>query len=151
MVYARVHNRTVTEDYYTAMEVVEKRLKVVPPETEDKAHPPVGDDERTHLLELAKSQYHFKEIIRPYLRDLDFSRDARHIALRWWPLPDSRLVVVDPLRSFGKPILAKEGVPTEVLMEGHREGRPVDELAKWFDVEPEGVVAAITFEEQLAA
>jgi hypothetical protein len=32
MVYARVHNRTVAEDYYAAMDVVERRLEVTPPE-----------------------------------------------------------------------------------------------------------------------
>jgi hypothetical protein len=53
MIYARVHDRTVAEDYYTAMEVVEKRLEVSPPEMEDDADPPVNDNERAHLLELA--------------------------------------------------------------------------------------------------
>jgi hypothetical protein len=53
MIYARVHDRTVAEDYYAAMEVVEKRLEVAPPEREDKADPPVNDDERSHPLELA--------------------------------------------------------------------------------------------------
>jgi hypothetical protein len=30
LTYARVHNRTVAEDYYTAMAVVEKRLALAP-------------------------------------------------------------------------------------------------------------------------
>jgi site-specific recombinase XerD len=53
MIYARVHNRTVAEDYYAAMEVVEKRLEVIPQEKEKNADPPVNDSERAHLLELA--------------------------------------------------------------------------------------------------
>ena len=53
MIYARVHDRTVAEDYYAAMEVVEKRLEIAPPEKEEDADPPVNDDERTHLLKLA--------------------------------------------------------------------------------------------------
>jgi hypothetical protein len=53
MVYARVHDRTVAEDYYAAMEVVEQRLEAIPPETEENAEPPVNDNERTHLLDLA--------------------------------------------------------------------------------------------------
>jgi hypothetical protein len=53
MIYARVHDRTVAEDYYAAMEVVEKRLEVAPPEMEDSADPPVNYNERAHLLELA--------------------------------------------------------------------------------------------------
>ena len=53
MIYARVHDRTVAEDYYAAMEVVEKRLQVAPPEMEDDAKPRVNDNERAQLLELA--------------------------------------------------------------------------------------------------
>ena len=53
MIYARVHDRTVAEDYYAAMDVVEKRLEVALPETGDYADPQVNDDERAHLLELA--------------------------------------------------------------------------------------------------
>jgi hypothetical protein len=53
MVYAPVHARTVAEDYYAAMEVVEKRLEVGPPEMEDPTDPPVNGDERAYLLELA--------------------------------------------------------------------------------------------------
>jgi hypothetical protein len=51
--YARAHDRTVAEDYYAAMEVVEKGLEAIPPEKEDDADPPVNDDERAQLLELA--------------------------------------------------------------------------------------------------
>ena len=53
MIYARVHNRTVAEDYYAAMDVVEKRLEVVPPEKEQNPKRQVNNDERTHLLKLA--------------------------------------------------------------------------------------------------
>jgi hypothetical protein len=53
MVYARVHDRTVAEGYYAAMEVVEQRLEAIPPEKEQDADPPVNDYDRAHLLELA--------------------------------------------------------------------------------------------------
>jgi site-specific recombinase XerD len=53
MIYAQVHDRTVVEDYYAAMEVVEKRLEITPPEMEDGADPRVNDNERAQLLELA--------------------------------------------------------------------------------------------------
>jgi len=49
-----VHDRTVAEDYYAAMDIVEKRLEVIPPEKEEHAESQVNDDERTHLLDLAK-------------------------------------------------------------------------------------------------
>jgi integrase len=53
MIYARVHDRTVAEDYYAAMEVVEKRLELTPLEVEDVTQPPVNDNDRAQLLGLA--------------------------------------------------------------------------------------------------
>ena len=53
MIYARVHNRTVAEDYYAAMDVVEKRLEVAPSEEERDDEPELNDDDRAELLELA--------------------------------------------------------------------------------------------------
>jgi hypothetical protein len=53
MIYARVHDRTVAEDYYAAMERIEQRLDIGPPPVTDHAKTPVGDGERAQLLELA--------------------------------------------------------------------------------------------------
>jgi hypothetical protein len=49
MVYARVHDQTVADDYYAAMREVEKRLDL-PAQKEVSA--PIGESERIHLLEL---------------------------------------------------------------------------------------------------
>jgi hypothetical protein len=48
-----VYDRTVAEDYYAAMEVVEKRLEAISPKKGEDADLPVNGDERAHLLELA--------------------------------------------------------------------------------------------------
>jgi hypothetical protein len=48
---------------------------------------------------------------------LDF--DARGVAVRWWPMGRKRLVVIDPDRSFGQPIVSTEGVRTAVLYKAY--------------------------------
>jgi site-specific recombinase XerD len=53
MIYARVHDRTVAEDYYAAMEVVEKRLEFASSEDDAGDDPGLHDDGRAQLLELA--------------------------------------------------------------------------------------------------
>jgi hypothetical protein len=62
MIYARVHDQTVADDYYSAMERVEQRLlvpargQIAPPAaaTEERNdEEPLNDDERGRLLELA--------------------------------------------------------------------------------------------------
>jgi integrase/recombinase XerD len=50
MIYARVHDQTVADDYYTAMQQIEKRLDLLG--TQPEASIPIGNDERNWLLEL---------------------------------------------------------------------------------------------------
>lgn len=50
MIYARVHDQTAADDYYTAMAHIEARLQLAPPAAESTQ--PVGEDERAQLLEL---------------------------------------------------------------------------------------------------
>ncbi len=52
MIYARVHDQTVAEDYYAAMGRVEQRLESVLPELERTGNQ-LGSNERAQLLELA--------------------------------------------------------------------------------------------------
>jgi site-specific recombinase XerC len=52
MTYARVHEQTAADDYYAAMAHIEARLQLAPP-APDPSSQPVGEDERTQLLELA--------------------------------------------------------------------------------------------------
>lgn len=52
MIYAKVYDKTVAEDYYTAMKQVEKRLALVE-EPENEISTPVGENERAELLKLA--------------------------------------------------------------------------------------------------
>ena len=49
MIYARVHDQTVADDYYTAMSQVEKRLELIgaPASTQE----PIAENERAQLLE----------------------------------------------------------------------------------------------------
>jgi integrase/recombinase XerC len=55
MVYARVHDQTVAEDYYAAMDRVELRLQIAPPAEVDESNDsqPLDDGEREQLLDLA--------------------------------------------------------------------------------------------------
>jgi len=50
MIYARVHDQTVADDYYTAMQQVEKRLNLLG--TQEDKSAPINENERTQLLVL---------------------------------------------------------------------------------------------------
>lgn len=69
---------------------------------------------------------------------------------RWYPLGKNRRVVVDPKRSFGRPI-SLEGVPTAILASSLRTEKTLDNVAYWYRVDPDSVRDADEYERSLAA
>jgi uncharacterized protein (DUF433 family) len=100
------------------------------------------------LVDLRKRQNVFRAIVEPSLKDLEF--DASAVA-RWYPLGiNRRSVVIDPSRSFGRPI-ASSGVPTEVLSRAVDVEGSVRKVAALYGVVDAEVKDAVTFEKRLAA
>lgn len=60
--------------------------------------------------------------------------------------PDSR-VIIDPRRSFGRPIDGPTGVPTYSLWGPWQAGDSVEAVAEWFDAPAQAVLDAIDYEE----
>jgi uncharacterized protein (DUF433 family)/DNA-binding transcriptional MerR regulator len=105
-------------------------------------------DHDGRMIDLKKRQQVFRTIIEPSLRDLEF--DASTVA-RWYPLGmRHRSVVIDPARSFGRPIV-QGGVPTEILAEAIRLEGSVEAVAHLYEVPKAEVLAAADFEQRLAA
>lgn len=70
------------------------------------------------------------------------------VAQRYWPAGKREAVVIDPLRSFGAPVV--DGVRTEVLFELFVAGDPLEEVADSYDRQPQRVEAAVRYEAQRA-
>jgi uncharacterized protein (DUF433 family)/DNA-binding transcriptional MerR regulator len=110
----------------------------------------VRDSGESGLMDLRKRQFAFDAVIRPSLyAGIEFRSDGR--AERWFPVPQSKQIVIDPDISFGRPVVEKFGVPTEALYasfkaEGHRA-----RVARIFEVPLSVVSAAVKFEQRLAA
>ena len=101
------------------------------------------------LLEIVHNQQVFGQIIRPFLKELEFS--DRNVLLRWRPITRNRLVVLDPKRNFGRPIVTNHGVPTEVLARAAAACGSLEEVSRWFEIPKAEIEDAIEFEQQLAA
>ena len=101
------------------------------------------------LLDIGSRQIEFARIVEPFFKQFEFSPDQQ--LLRWWPLGRERSVVLDPARNFGQPSVAISGVPTHVLAESLKANRSADEVARWYEVQPEEVRDAADFEARLAA
>jgi uncharacterized protein (DUF433 family) len=99
------------------------------------------------LVEIIKSQKVFKSILTPFFKELEF--EGSDVLARWRPMTTQRLVVLDPTRSFGHPIIAERGVPTECLARAAEQGS-VKEAAQWYELAENEVRDAIEYEQKLA-
>jgi len=103
------------------------------------------------LLDLKERQYAIDAVIRPSLIDgIEYDQNAK--ALRWYPNPKQRAVVLDPQVQFGEPIVAESGVPTDTLAAAYlAENKDLNRVARLYRTTPQAVKAAIAFELRLAA
>ncbi|HUI08533.1 MAG TPA: hypothetical protein VL486_16145 [Verrucomicrobiae bacterium] len=107
------------------------------------------EDDEPLLWEIARDQRVFGKITRPFLKNLEFAEGD--LPSRWWPRGRSHLVALDPRRSFGQPIVFRDGIPTRVLAHSARANGSAEEVARWFEISPVSVREAIAFEHSLAA
>ncbi|MCT9119090.1 DUF433 domain-containing protein [Cupriavidus gilardii] len=102
------------------------------------------------LLDLIKGQYAFQKILEPSLyQGIDFGPDDA--ALRWYPSPCSKAVVLDPQIAFGKPVVTEGQVRTSILYASFLAENDRHFVAKMHEVPLSAVDTAIAFEERLAA
>ncbi len=101
------------------------------------------------LLDIVRRQQVFAQIIKPFLKELEFAADSGLV--RWWPLGEKRFVVLDPARNFGRPIVDRHGVPTEVLANAVKAAGSVAEVAHWYEVPEPEIQDAVEFEQRRAA
>jgi len=64
---------------------------------------------------------------------------------------EDRLVVVDPARNFGRPVIAPRGIPTEALADAARVTGSIREVSRWFEIPEAEIREAVDFETRLAA
>ncbi|MCG3153297.1 MAG: hypothetical protein GEEBNDBF_02609 [bacterium] len=92
------------------------------------------------------------DVIRHVETRLEFDADGK--AIRFWPMATGTkrgLVVLDPMRQMGRPIVAACGVSTRVLdLAVKAEGvEYLNDIAKSYRVSPADVRAAVEYEESL--
>lgn len=106
------------------------------------------------LIDIIKKQYVVDQVYRPsFLESVDFSESGG--AERWYPVHNEepekgKVIVLDPQRSFGKPILKDSGVPTRILYEAYRFNDPVD-IAANYNISVQDVEQAVLYETRLQA
>lgn len=107
-----------------------------------------GIEDREQLLDIFRSQFAFKRIVDPSLKDIDYKD---FVPTRWWIVGREKGIVLDPMRSFGRPIDADTSVPTRVLANAYEAMASYGIVAKAYDVPVGTVRRSVEFERQLAA
>lgn len=107
----------------------------------------VDKRERRHVFDLDTGQS-LLEIVFDRLRaGLEYSE---LLAARWWPMGTDRRVVIDPKRSFGRPIVSKEEVPTAALAGAFQAEGSIKAVTHWYGVSEQSVKDALEYESELA-
>lgn len=103
------------------------------------------------LVDVVKRQNVFGKVISPSLRE-GIELNLQDEAARWYPMRNSKVVVFDPDRSFGQPILADYGVPTAALVESFKaEDGDEKRVARMYEIPVSAVRKAIQFEKRILA
>lgn len=141
-----------------ALDYVRKRLRVKRPLANQVFHTDGIDlfvRKFGELVNVSRSgQLALREVVEAYLRRVEW--DEAGLATRLYPvsrlsLNAPRLVVIDPARGFGLPILTGPGVATAVVAERFKAGESMDELADDYGCSSLEVSEAIRFELPAAA
>jgi uncharacterized protein (DUF433 family) len=103
-----------------------------------------------HLVNLSRGgQKVFPEAVLRYLREMEWGRDR--FASRWWPgaAPAEGIVVVDPRRAFGAPVIAGTGIRTEDVFSRFSAGESLEDLAGDYGLSLDQIQAAVRLEVRL--
>lgn len=102
-----------------------------------------------------EGQLAMRELLDAHLRRIQ--RDPSGLAVRLYLFTrkgsseEPRVVVIDPLVSFGKPVLAGTGVPTAVIAERYKAGESIDDLADDYGRQRSEIEEAIRCELEVEA
>jgi uncharacterized protein (DUF433 family) len=105
---------------------------------------------QTKLLDLVERRAAFRKIVEPSLyRGIEL--DENETARLWYPAAPNKSVVMDPRRSFGKPIVTQCSIKTSILYDAYLADGDKGFVARCYHVPVTSVEAAIAFEQRLAA
>jgi uncharacterized protein (DUF433 family) len=98
-----------------------------------------------------EGQLVIREVVEKYLRRIE--RDINNVPIRLYPFlripsrdDEPRRVLIDPLISFGRPVLAKTGVQTATIAERFYAGDSTKDLARDYGSTREEIEEAVRYE-----
>lgn len=100
-----------------------------------------------------EGQLAIKDLLKAYLRRIERAADGLPIKLypftRKGQTEEPKAVVIDPLVSFGRPVLSGTGIATSMIAERYKAGESIQELAEDYGRQTNEIEEAIRYELQL--
>jgi uncharacterized protein (DUF433 family) len=146
---ANVAARMFSTDHPFAL----RQLYVDPHSVYGAVKEPDGSESLVQLV--GHGQHAMTQLVKPFLEQIDFGSD--NVARRWWPLGRHGGVVIDPEFSFGAPRVEEVGIRTRTLAQAYDAEhtaygeKTVQHVAWMYEIGPQHVETALTFERWLAA
>jgi uncharacterized protein (DUF433 family) len=152
--------RILRETHQVKLEKVRKALDYINQQL-DTSHPLVLKKFQTDGIDLfvdqidilvnvsRSGQLAMRETLKHLLTRIEW--DEQDIAVRLFPFiqpqgDQAKILCIDPKISFGKPVIAGKGVPTNSIADLYDAGQEIEDIAYEFDCTIEQVKAAIQFE-----
>lgn len=108
-------------------------------------------EQLSELLNLSRSgQFAMRSVLERHLLRVD--RDERALPMRLFPfvrtasVADERIIAIDPGIAFGRPVVAKRSISTQVIAERIDAGESPEFIAEDYDIEVADVEAAVVYE-----
>lgn len=99
-------------------------------------------DEERVLAVVVTGQRVFTPVVEQYLSRISYD-DAGWARVLVLPITPRGVVIADPHRAFGRPLLAKSGAPMDEVLNRFRAGEPLASVAEDFDLPSEDVEEVI--------
>jgi uncharacterized protein (DUF433 family) len=90
-----------------------------------------------------KKQFDLKPLLIPFLNKVEFNKDE--IADRYYPLANSKRVVVDPRLQFGQPTITGTGIKVEIINGFYQGGESKETICNLYNLQIDQVEDAILY------
>jgi uncharacterized protein (DUF433 family) len=90
-----------------------------------------------------KQQPAIRDFVEPFLKHIEFGDDS--LAKRFYPLKNSKNVVVDPLHQFGQPVINGTNTQTKTLYTLFTAGETKQNISILYDISEKQVTDAINY------
>lgn len=90
-----------------------------------------------------KQQLDLKHILQPFLHKIQF--DSNGLAERYFPLDDSKNIVIDPHHQFGSPTITGTNIRALIIKDFYKSGESVENICNLYNLTEKQVLDAIHY------